>query len=395
MAITVAQVHGGARAPLLLSSWAMSAARVLAGQVVVFVGRLMTLGRRQAAELAARCGGSCDAELGERTTLVVLGADTPGATDGQALGADADTARRLRRVEELRARDPGRVRVISEDEFCALAGQATPTMLRQQYYGLRTIRSLYPGVRDDHLRYLEKWGLLGSVVRTPGEVYYGFGDVAVIKQLNHELAQGAPFRAVVRSLAAARAGQLALDFQPGPGGAPGAKVVSLAARPARAVAAAPAGLVPLTAAEQKFVEAERLETSEAADVELTMIVYRDALRLDPALVPAMVNLGNLHYALDQLAEAQALYVHAALAEPRCFEAHFNLGNVFHDLGRLEEAGACYAAALRLDASNADAHFYLAVTLEKLGRSAEARPHWRRYREIAPDGEWVDLAREFE
>jgi cytochrome c-type biogenesis protein CcmH/NrfG len=373
----------------------MGAARVLAGQVVVFVGRLMTLGRRQAAELAARCGGTCDPEPGERTTLVVLGADTTGAADGQAPVADADTARRLRRVEELRARDPGRVRVISEDEFCALAGQATPTMLRQQYYGLRTIRSLYPGVRDDHLRYLEKWGLLGSVVRTPGEVYYGFGDVAVIKQLNHELAQGAPFRAVVRSLAAARAGQLALDFQPGPGGAPGAKVVSLAARPARAVAAAPAGLVPLTAAEQKFVEAERLETSEAADVELTMIVYRDALRLDPALVPAMVNLGNLHYALDQLAEAQALYVHAALAEPRCFEAHFNLGNVFHDLGRLEEAGACYAAALRLDASNADAHFYLAVTLEKLGRSAEARPHWRRYREIAPDGEWVDLAREFE
>jgi hypothetical protein len=35
-----------------------------------------------------------------------------------------------------------------------------------------------------------------------------------------------------------------------------------------------------------------------------------------------------------------------------------------------------------------------VTLEKLGRSPEARPHWRRYRDLSPDGEWVDLAREF-
>jgi hypothetical protein len=35
-----------------------------------------------------------------------------------------------------------------------------------------------------------------------------------------------------------------------------------------------------------------------------------------------------------------------------------------------------------------------VTLEKLGRSAEARPHWRQYRDLAPDGEFVALAKEF-
>jgi hypothetical protein len=30
----------------------------------------------------------------------------------------------------------------------------------------------------------------------------------------------------------------------------------------------------------------------------------------------------------------------------------------------------------------------------MGRSAEARQHWRAYQFLAPDGEWVDLAREF-
>ena len=42
----------------------------------------------------------------------------------------------------------------------------------------------------------------------------------------------------------------------------------------------------------------------------------------------------------------------------------------------------------------DAHFYLAVTFEKMGLSQEARPHWTAYRSLAPQGEWVELAKEF-
>ena len=43
---------------------------------------------------------------------------------------------------------------------------------------------------------------------------------------------------------------------------------------------------------------------------------------------------------------------------------------------------------------ADAHFYLAVTLEKTGHSPEAKPHWKTYQDLAPNGEWVELAKEF-
>ena len=77
-----------------------------------------------------------------------------------------------------------------------------------------------------------------------------------------------------------------------------------------------------------------------------------------------------------------------------FEAHFNLGNIFHDLARYREAQTCYREALRLNPQYADAHFYLAVTLEKGGQSHDARAHWRAYQQLAPQGEWVDLAREF-
>jgi tetratricopeptide (TPR) repeat protein len=111
-------------------------------------------------------------------------------------------------------------------------------------------------------------------------------------------------------------------------------------------------------------------------------------------VPALINLANIHYARSQMAEAQALYERAIALEPDVFESHFNLGNIFHDLGRYPEAQECYREALRVNPTYADAHFYLAVSLEKSGMSQEARLHWKAYQELAPNGEWVHLAREF-
>ena len=111
-------------------------------------------------------------------------------------------------------------------------------------------------------------------------------------------------------------------------------------------------------------------------------------------MPALINLANIHYSRDEIAEAQALYERAIALEPDVFEAHFNLGNIFHDLGRYREAQGCYREALKLNPAYADAHFYLAVTLEKNGQSQEARTHWRAYQQLAPNGEWLELAREF-
>jgi len=125
-----------------------------------------------------------------------------------------------------------------------------------------------------------------------------------------------------------------------------------------------------------------------------MVNYRRALEIDPFLVPALINLANIHYACDEIIEAQALYERAVSLEPDVFEAHFNLGNIFHDLGRYALAQASYRQALHLNPTYADAHFYLAVTLEKSGHSTEARPHWRAYQQLAPHGEWVSLAKEF-
>ncbi len=273
-------------------------------------------------------------------------------------------------------------------------------------FGVREIRSLYPVVTDNHLRYLEKWGLVRQP-GGPGETReYSFADLTTIKHVAGELARGTPLRVVLRGLAAERQGQLALDFHAAPD-TPRPKVVTLQARRPKTPQIGSASPLPAAApvndgftdpqstlAARYFAEASGLDDGDPRNLEQAAAAYRKALVVDPDLVPAIVNLANLHYARDEMIEAQALYERAIRLDSQCFEAHFNLGNIHHDLGRFEPALTAYRHAVALNSGYADAHFYLAVTLEKTGQSTEAKPHWKAYRDLAPQGEWVELAREF-
>ena len=108
-------------------------------------------------------------------------------------------------------------------------------------YGLRDIRSLYPAVTENHLRYLEKWGLLrqAGVPRDVRE--YSFADLSTIKQVAAELERGTPLRVILRALLAERQGQLQLDFLSGHAASdtPRAKVVTLEARKPRSSTTTP------------------------------------------------------------------------------------------------------------------------------------------------------------
>ncbi len=256
----------------------------------------------------------------------------------------------------------------------------------------RQILERHRHVREDHLRYLQKLGLIAGR-RVNGEPHYSFADLTLIRQADAELAEGVSFRSVVRSLTASRAGQLAFDFR---GDARPAKVLQLTRREPPPMAAL-MNVAPRhdeSSAEEYFLEASQADDGDPERFEEAMSGYRRALEIDPYMVPALINLANIHYARDEAVEAQALYERAIALDAGVFEAHFNLGNILHDLGRYEEALVCYRDALALNPSYADAHFYMAVTLEKSGRSQDARPHWRAYQRLAPLGEWAALAREF-
>jgi tetratricopeptide (TPR) repeat protein len=352
----------------------------LANQLVVFTGKLSSLGRKEAQALVIRLGGSAADEVTAKTTLVVVGAEG---------GPHAEKSQKQRKAEDLG------VRVISENDFCRMTGIQPPEDLKQQYYGQRDLLSMYPGLREDHLSYLQKWGLIRPVMRTHTETYYPFADLLLIRQVSAEL-ESAPFRAILRSLQAERSGQLTFDFRID---AEPARIIKLKRPKPREIGKEPGKdtLVPMSApqtlAEEYFMKASALDVDESRH-NAAATWYRKALEIDPYLVPALINLANIHYGKDELAEAQALYERAIGLDPDFFEAHFNLGNIYHDLGRFQEAASCYRTALRLNGQYADAHFYLAITLEKTGHSLEAKPHWRAYQTLSPNGEWVELAREF-
>jgi tetratricopeptide (TPR) repeat protein len=366
-----------------------------AGHVVVFTGKLSSLSRREACALVQQLGGAVADDVTSRATMVVVGAEgfTSRATDED----QAEKSQKLRKADEINRRQPASIRIIGEDEFCRIADLPSPESLKQQFYATREVRTLYASVSEDQLRYLEKWGLIRPAIQTHAERYYGFADLLVIRQTAAELEHGASFRSVLRSLTAARQGQLAFDFRASGGDAHTAKVVTLERR--AAAQPTPQTRMPgITQDEQQalhyFLEGARLDEGDTPNQEGAIAAYRRALVLDPELVPALVNLANLLYARDQLIEAQALYERAIALDRDCFEAHFNLGNVHHDLGRYGEAKISYEHAVRLNPVYADAQFYLAVTLEKLGRSQDARTHWREYQRLAPAGQWVALAKEF-
>jgi tetratricopeptide (TPR) repeat protein len=347
------------------------AERPFGGEHVALVGRLSVLSKRDTRTIVERLGGVFSSDLTARTTILVTGAPP------------LDVPAHVRRV-------------LSEEDLCREAGLPELDVLRSQYYAARDLRGIYPTLRDDHLRYLEKWGLVRPVAGR-----YSFADLHVIKQVAGELERGTPLQHVLRAMSSTRGGQLAFDFQP-PRAAerPPARVVSLPAPPpaemtlfpperAQQIAAANHAL-----AAKYFLEGAELDDGEERDLDAAASAYRRAVLFDAQLVPAIVNLANFHYERDELVEAEALYEKAIRVDAECFEAYFNLGNIHHDLARYTEAIGAYRDALAINPAYPEAHFYLAVTLEKLGRSAEAKPHWREYRMLAPDGEFVELAKEF-
>jgi tetratricopeptide (TPR) repeat protein len=340
----------------------------LRGQHVSVVGKLGVLSRRDARAIVERLGATFHADVTARTTVVI------GEPDGQEVPAHV-------------------ARVLSEADLCREAGLPDPETLRAHYYSARDLRGMYPVLRDDHLRYLEKWRLVRPVAGR-----YSFADLHVIKHAAGELERGASLNGVLRALASEREGQLVFDFQPaGPERTP-ARVVELPA-------SGPSPASPLDRSQQiaaanqalaakYFLEGAELDDGEGRDFEAAAASYRRALLFDPSLVPALVNLANVHYERDELVEAEALYEKALRIDADCFEACFNVGNIHHDLARYDDAVAAYRDALAINPGYPEAHFYLAVTLEKLGRSPEAKAHWRQYRELAPNGEFVELAKEF-
>ena len=110
------------------------AAQSLAGEVVVFAGKLSSIGRKDARALVERDGGVTADEVNARTTMLVVG--EAGFAGGAA------SSGKVRRAEELSAQGVS-IRVLTEEAFCRLLGEPTPAERTRQLYASRDLLGRY------------------------------------------------------------------------------------------------------------------------------------------------------------------------------------------------------------------------------------------------------------
>ena len=104
--------------------------------------------------------------------------------------------------------------------------------------------------------------------------------------------------------------------------------------------------------------AGRLDEAAAANLE--------ALKIDPSLVLAHVNLISLYGRMGRAEEAEANFRRAIALAPNRGDAYYNYGTLLTHLRRFDEALAAFRKAVELDPEHADAHVNYGFLLEQTG-----------------------------
>jgi hypothetical protein len=127
----------------------------------------------------------------------------------------------------------------------------------------------------------------------------------------------------------------------------------------------PPGRLPATAREAETVEAA-LGLEKARQPAAAAEAYRAALARWPQNLPAMMGLGNSHYALGDLGNSELAFRRAAQTHPENGAAFNNLAHVLRALGRREEALSAAQRAVALGGPQSDV---FKKTLEEIQASA--------------------------
>lgn len=110
--------------------------------------------------------------------------------------------------------------------------------------------------------------------------------------------------------------------------------------------------------------------------------YREALRLDPSLVDAHINLGFLLHRDGRLPEAEQCYRAAIAYAPAEILGYFNLAVVLEDQGDRKGAIEAYEAVIARRPYFMDAHHHVALLYEAEGRRADAIRHYSMARKLS-------------
>jgi tetratricopeptide (TPR) repeat protein len=159
-------------------------------------------------------------------------------------------------------------------------------------------------------------------------------------------------------------GQFLINFEPALPKAPSVRALKPPVK--RAVHASS------RSADQWVVAAMELEADSPGEARHA---YQEALRFEPGLVEAHINLGLLFHRDGHLLDAERCYRKAIEYAPQEVLGHFNLAVVLTDAGDRPGAIDAYERVVALAPSFAEAHCNLGALYEAQGHKAQAIQHY--------------------
>ena len=371
-------------------------AEILLGKRLAFVGKLASMAKRDAAQLARQHGATVLEKPDASAHLIVVGENEfplP-VTGDQNDWFDEETRRKI---------EEGAIEVITETQLWQRLG-----LVDSQH----DIHRLYtPAMLADLLRVpvavIRRWhrrGLIVPVREVRRLPYFDFQEVATARRLAELLAAGVSPRAMEKQLAAfarylpdvARplaqlsvivpgkeillrqgdgllepGGQLRFDFDAWQG------------------ESTPPQAMPVTPDHTCRLAAELEEDGQLA---AAADMYRAALAAAGPKAEICFQVAELLYRLGDLGGARERYYMAIELDEDYVEARANLGCVLAETGQHDLAVAAFEGALRYHPDYADVHYHLARTLDEIDRRDQAEEHWRAFIAQAPDSPWAEQAR---
>lgn len=392
---------------------APGSSELLKGTRVAIVGRLASMGRREAAQLLRTYGAVVVEKPDPAVQLIVVGEQELPLPDGEDLDELYDEP-------ICHAVEQGGLEILTETQLWQRLGLVDAEQDIHRLYTPAMLAELL-GVPVAVIRRWQRRGLIVPVREVRRLAYFDFQEVATARRLAELLAAGISPAAIekkleklVRYLPGVQrpltqlsvivegkqillrqgdgliepGGQLRFDFEAAE--TPAHEPSPFDADPVLSVIGRREAGEHAVTAEQMCQMAAELE--EAGLVEPAAEMYRAAMAAGGPTPEICFQVAELLYRIGDLSGARERYYMAIELDEDYVEARSNLGCVLAETGQLELAAAAFQGALAYHADYADAHYHLARILDDLGRTEDAIAHWQVFLQLAPDNPWAEQAR---
>ena len=377
-------------------SAAENSSDTLQGKRLAFVGKLASMAKREAAQLARQHGATVLEKPDASADLIVVGEyEFPLPASGDQNDWFDDETRQ--KIEQQA------IEVVTETQLWQRLGLVDSQHDIHRLYTPAMLADLL-GVPVAVIRRWHRRGLIVPVREVRRLPYFDFQEVSTARRLAELLAAGASPRAMEKQLGAfarylpgvARplaqlsvivqgkeillrqgdgllepGGQLRFDFDAWEEEPP----------PSQAIPSTPEHMCRLAA-----------ELEEDGQLAAAADMYRAAMAALGPKPEICFQVAELLYRLGDLAGARERYYMAVELDEDYVEARANLGCVLAETGQHDLAVAAFEGALRYHPDYADVHYHLARTLDEMNRRDQAEEHWRAFIAEAPDSPWAEEAR---